>query len=180
MPREKDAKSSGEKLQIAILTLGMTAGGFALLTAILVLHMNPSAAERVENLGKTRASLLKELNDPELRELRAQAKLNEGQANNNRSLRDIIFEKKDLRALDLGTLPAAKITEEGQIQKIEQTVNLKPARLVQILQFLGDLKDAKKTIQIESVTIARDRRSQGDEDAWTCTLRVVDYVQTAA
>ena len=179
MPREKDAKSTGEKLQIAILTLGMTAGGFALLTAILVLHMNPSAAERVENLGKTRDNLLKALNDPELRELRAQAKLNEGQAN-NRSLRDIIFEKKDLRALDLGTLPAAKITEEGQIQKVEQTVNLKPARLVQILQFLGDLKDAKKTIQIESVTIARDRRSQENEDSWTCTLRVVDYVQTAA
>ena len=47
-----EAKDSSEKLQITVLTLAMTGGGFALLTLVFVFFLNPGAANEADRLQK--------------------------------------------------------------------------------------------------------------------------------
>ena len=175
----KAGKESNEKLQIAILTLAMTGGGFALLTMVLAFYLNPAAGEVTAAAQKEYKELVKLLESPDMKNLRAQAKLSEGQEG-KRDLRQVISEAMSSRQLQQGNFPAAKITEgKGGMQKVEQSIDLKSAKLLQIFQFLGDVLDAKKTIRAESLTLTRERRSQQDSegDSWGSTLRFVDYVQ---
>jgi hypothetical protein len=172
----KSEKDTSEKLQIAMLTFGMTGAGFAILAVILALFLNPRAAARVDNLKAEYKRLTSYLVTERVRNLRAQDKLNEGQEN-TRGIREIISQALDSRQLQQGTFPMPKRTElkkGGGLEKIEQTIDVRSAKLLQILQFLGDVKDAKKTIQVESVNIWRDRKTQ-DDDSWNATLRFADY-----
>jgi len=177
MARESE-KESSEKLQIVILTFGMTGAGFALLALILALFLNPSKAAQVDELKKEYAKLTSFLQNPEMKNLRVQAKLSEAQEN-KKSLREIISEAMTARQLQQGAFPMAKTTDlKAGLQKVEQTIDLKAAKMLNILQFIGHVKDAKKTIQVETVSITRDRASKDqDEDSWAASVRFVDYIQ---
>lgn len=170
------ADRSQERFQIFVLTPAMTALFFALGTLVLVVFLNPAKSATVEALKKKTVELEKLLGSPELWNLRAQAKLNESQAS-TKGIRDIAFESMGRRELQQQNFPAARLTDMGGIQKQEQTVTLKPAKLRAILQYLGDVKDSKPTIQVESVSLSRDRRpSTGDKDSWNATVEFADYV----
>ncbi|MGQ9591456.1 MAG: hypothetical protein ACUVYA_14325, partial [Planctomycetota bacterium] len=145
-------------------------------TLVLVVFVNPAKYAKVEALKKKTFELEKLLDSPEMRNLRAQAKLNESQAS-TKGLRDIAYEAMKRRDLYQQNFPAAKVTDIRGIQKLEQSVTLKPAKLRNILQYLGDMKDGKPTIQVESVSLTRDRRpSSGDKDSWNATVEFADYV----
>jgi hypothetical protein len=172
-------KQEGERIQIAILTLGMTGGGFALLTVVLSFFMNPAATERIDGLKTQSAGLVKLLQSDETKRLRAQAKLNKEQEN-SKGLREIIYDASVKRGLEQGNVPPTKTTDmKGGLRKFEQTVSFRPAKLMNLFFLVADVKDAKKTIQVESVTVTRDRRAKdGDDDAWNSTMRFADYEKT--
>lgn len=171
-------KQAGEKSQIAILTFAMTAGGFALLTLLLALKLNPDSRERVTHLTAQSTKLMQLLDNVETRNLRHQAKQTE-QQDATKGLADVIFEAVRGRGLTQGNIPPARTQDTKGIRRIEQTVQLNAGKLGAIFQLVGDLKDAKKTIRIETVDVTRDRRAQETEDSWTATLKVVDYVKLA-
>lgn len=175
MARES-GKQAGEKIQIAVLTFAMTAGGFALLTLALAMKLNPDSAERVTTLESKSKLLVKLLDDPETRNLRWQAKQTEGQ-DSTKGLADIIFDAVRGRGLTQGNIPPARTQDTRGIRRIEQTVQLNPGKLSSIFGLVGDLKDSKKTIRIETVDVTRDRKAAEDEDSWTATLKIVDYVK---
>lgn len=176
MARKSD-KSNSEKMQIAVLTFAMTGGGFALLTLILVLFLNPRVDERLVRLKQTYKNLTDLLQTSEMVALRAQARI-EAEQKNDKGLREIIEEARVQRQLPPGSLPFPRERElKGGLKKIEQSVDVKSARMVNILMFLGDVVDARKTIQVEQVTIARDTRSRGEDDAWNASIKFVDYVR---
>ncbi len=177
MARTSD-KQSGEKFQIVILTFGMTGAGFALLALLLILFLNPSKAAQVEELKKEYAKLTTLLQGPEMKNLRVQAKLSEAQEN-KKGLREIISETLTARQLQQGSFPMAKTTDlKVGLQKVEQNIDVKAAKILNILQFIGDVKDSKKTIQVEMVNFSRDRSAKDqEEDSWAASIRFVDYIQ---
>ena len=178
MPRAHE-KDSTEKFQIIILTFGMTGAGFALLTLVLVTFLNPGKVETLDALKKEYGELTKLLQTSEMRNLRAQAKLGEGQQN-TLDIREIIQKALEARMLTANVFGQAKLTQEkGGLERKEQTIDLRPAKLLNILQFVGDVRDAKKTIQVHMVSLNRDRSAREEDDSWSANIRFVDYGQKA-
>ncbi|HVR75568.1 MAG TPA: hypothetical protein VMT52_14630 [Planctomycetota bacterium] len=170
------SKDSSEKLQITILTFAMTGGGFALLTLLLIFWLNPSAEQNAQALELEYRNLTQLLLKQEMRDLRANAKMSEGQEN-NRPIGEIVLEALQKYQLDYPTFPQAltKVARSG-LEEVTQKINVKPARMANILQFVAAVKDARKTIQVESFSINRDTKAKGDEDSWIATVDFVDYV----
>jgi hypothetical protein len=172
-PGAKD--STSDKFQVATMTLGMTSGGFLLLTLIFVFWWNPGARSDVEVLKEQYTKLTALLKNPENRRLQVQAKLNEGQVT-KQSLREIISDGLNRYQLE-GSFPKPKVTDQKGIEKVEQSIELKPSPLKPILQFLGFVKDQKKSIQVEDFSVNRLQRGKdADTDSWTATFLFIDYV----
>ena len=174
----KSNKNTGEKTQIAVLTFAMTGGGFALLTLVLVLFLNPRAERRVAAWQQEYKNLTELLKTTDMKNLRAQAEREKGQ-DINKDLRDVIEASRTQRQLPPGSLPFPRTTPlKGGLTRVEQTVDVKSAKMRNILMFIGDVRDAKKNIQVEQVTIARDTRTRGaDDDTWNASVKFVDYVR---
>ena len=71
--------------------------------------------------------------------------------------------------------PRTKTSKSG-LEEVSQRIDVKPARMANILQFVATVKDARKTIQVETFSINRDPKAKGDDDSWTATVDFVDYV----
>lgn len=175
MPRTT-SKDASEKLQITILTFAMTGGGFALLTLLLIFWLNPSAEQKALGLEAAYKNLKELLLKQEMRDLRANAKMSEGQEN-NRPIGEIVLETLQKYQLEYPTFPQArtKVAKSG-LEEVTQRIDVKPARMANILQFVATVKDARKTIQVETFSINRDTKAKGDDDSWTATVDFVDYV----
>ena len=168
-------KDSSEAFQIAIFTCAFVAGGLALITLVLAFFMRPGAAEDVASAEDEYKKLSTLLQDQVMKGLRDQAKLTEGKEL-NLTLKDIIIEKKkDLQGIDFNRLPDTKPVPQGTIEIVRQSVELKPAAMRPILDFMALVRAAKKTIQVEQIRFERDRRSKSD-DSWVATIHFVDYV----
>jgi hypothetical protein len=176
MARQGD--SGDQKFEIALFTCAFLAGGLLIITLVLSMFMNPSAESEVERLEKSYKEQGKLLRSPEMKSLRAQAKLSEGQ-DNRKTLKEIIDEQYKRYGLEMDRFPAAtpKKVSAG-IEAVPQQIVLKPAKLVSILQFVAAVQEAKKSIQVESVRLDRPRRGREKEvpDAWSATVDFVDYV----
>ena len=172
-------KGMSEKFQVAMLTFAMTGGGFALVTLALAVFHNPSAKATSEDAERRYNDLTKLLSKSEVRSLREQAKLSEAQGQ-AKSLSEIVSEKLQSFQLEFSSFPEPKPSElRAGLVRLDLDLTLKPAKLSNILQFLGAVKDAKKTIKVESLTINRDRTTRAksaDEDSWNGSVHFVDYV----
>jgi type II secretory pathway component PulM len=169
-------KDSGEKLQIAILTLAMTAGGFALLTIIFVFFLNPSAEADLSRQQKSYEALTQKLLSAEMKELRANAKRSEAQPTTN-SLGEIVKDALDRFGLKYPKFPpVTPKTIKAGLEELRLKISVEPAKLQQILQFVAVVQDAKKTIQVENVNFKRDTRSKAEDELWTGSAEFVDYV----
>jgi hypothetical protein len=171
-------KGMSEKFQVAMLTFAMTGGGFALVSLVLVLLLNPSAKATSEDSEKKYNELTKLLSKSEVKSLREQAKLSEAQGQ-AKSLSEIVSEKLQTFQLEFSSFPEPKSTDlRAGLVRLDLDLSLKPAKLSSVFQFLGAVKDAKKTVKAETLTINRDRtRSKTpDDDSWSATIHFVDYV----
>ena len=174
MARSGD-KDSGEKFQIALLTLGMTAGGFALVSLVFVLFMNPSARNRAEAAEREYKALATLLGSQEMHELRATAKRSAGH-DNTKTLTDIVFETLSPYGLEYKSIKSAKIKSiKPGLDEVTQPIVLQPAPLVAILQYIVTVEHSKKTFQVLSLSLARDKRSGSDSDLWTANVEFRDY-----
>jgi len=173
-----DDKNSGEKLQIAILTLAMTAGGFALVTLIFLLFMNPRAGVRAEEAEKDYKELAQLLSSQKMQELRATAKRSAGQ--DDTQLRDVAADtlKKytGLKYKSVKTVTPKSI--KPGLDVVRQPFDLKPAPLVEILQYVATVENEKKTFQVLSLNLTRAKktRSGPDGNLWGATGEFRDYV----
>jgi hypothetical protein len=176
MARPSDA--GDQKFEIALFTCAFLAGGLFIITVILAAFMNPSLASDVTSLEASYKDQGKLLRSPEMKSLRAQAKVSEGQ-DNRKTLRDIIDEQYKNYGLEMERFLAAQRKKvSAGIEEIPQQIVLQPAKLVNILQFVAAVQEAKKSIQVESVRLTRPRRGRDKElaDSWQATVDFVDYV----
>jgi hypothetical protein len=88
----RPGEAGEQKFEIALFTCAFLAGGLLIITLILAVFMNPSAASEVTSLESSYKEQVKLLRSPEMRNLRAQAKVSEGQ-DNKKTLKEIISEQ---------------------------------------------------------------------------------------
>jgi hypothetical protein len=173
MPR---TDPTSEKFQIAIFTCAFLAAGLALITLVLALFMNPSSASDVKSLEGGYQQITKLLAGPEMKSLRAQAKVSDVTGEQKRTLPEIVSDQMKAYGLDFSRFERATPKPVGAgMEEVRQPIDVKPAKLMPILQFIASVKDAKKSIQVRTVKIERDRKSKGDEDSWTANIEFVDY-----
>jgi hypothetical protein len=173
----RPGEAGEQKFEIALFTCAFLAGGLLIITLILAVFMNPSAVSEVTSLESSYKEQVKLLRSPEMRNLRAQAKVSEGQ-DNKKTLKEIISEQLKAYGLEFSRFPDARSTTSRGMEEITQQIILKPSKLVNILQFTAAVKETKKSIQVDSVRIDRERRGKDKEipDSWTATVDFVDYV----
>src|SRR5262245_46921893 len=119
---KQDARPSNEKLQIAILTLAMTAAGFLLVTLALAYYLNPQAkadADRTEQSYKKVTDLFL---GTEMKELRRQAKIAESK-DTAKPLREIVKEAGDQTGVSIPNFPnAVTATIKPGLESVTQSI----------------------------------------------------------
>ncbi len=167
----------GQKLQIAILTFFMTAGGFFLMTLVLKSYLIPSWGQAATGATAAYGRLGDRLLTPESKILQQQWHASEQSPKSQRGLRDLITEKLESYALSYKTFPPL-VTPPSRSQtgrrEVQQSLDLNVAKMTPILQFVAAVKAAKSTVRVQSFDLRRDRRSPG-EDQWLCSVQFVDY-----
>jgi hypothetical protein len=169
-PRSKE--QPGELLQIGVLTLAMTGGGFFLLYLVLTLFMVPAAQDNSHSAQKEYENVSKLLTGSRAKQLRQDAREQAG-AENARSLEEIIAEKR--RAYGIDSQRLTSVTHRDNLNGRQLTTA--PAPLRQLLSFVVDVREAKKTIQVQSLKLNRPPRSRDstDDDIWSATVVFLDY-----
>ena len=166
MPKAPN-KDSSELLQIVTLTFAMTGGGFALLTLVLKLFLNPGAAADAQQAETSYGNLTKALLEPQNTELRRNAKRTEKQ-DLTQTLAEIVKAAGDFNGMKFPNFPQTTIkSPKAGLEEHRIKISVDPAKLSNILMFVAAVQDRKKTIQVESVSFKRDNKSKGDENLWT-------------
>lgn len=170
-----EERDSTEKLQITILTLAMTGGGFGILTLLFTFFLNPGLAEEATALRAEYDALTKLLQSQEMRELRANAKRQEGQ--DPKAIGEVVLDGLTRYGLEYPNFPSPQTkTLKAGLEEVTQKIDVKPASLLKILQFVAYVKEFRQTIRVESLTIARDTKVKDpDADSWTGSIQFVDY-----
>ena len=113
MTRGKNSDSPSELLQIVILTLAMTGGGFCLLYVGLKFWMIPEVVRKVDIERRDYEKLVELLESADMVDLRANHK--EQEDTNQESLAQIIDEERQLKRLSFSSRTPGRPKTSGQI-----------------------------------------------------------------
>jgi hypothetical protein len=175
MLRVLKGESSSEILQISILTLAMTGGGFFLLWLVLRLWLIPSVGGEVGSEKRQYEDLVKLLDDPKTKELRDKVRGQEGEAE-ERSVDRIITEELAAQSLEYSSLNPDK-KESATLVEESWTLKIKPAQMHKVLQFVARVRGAKKSVRVASFNLNRVRagRDATSADSWTADVEFVEF-----
>jgi len=184
-------KGSGETIQIVILTLFMTGGGFALISLVLSLFLIPARADDLERQmqdEKSLSELLARKNNAKNRmwDLRSRARDAE-KAVGSTSLRERV--ESQLGPLQSNVTNFPKVNEHligGKTMEHSQGIDLKDARLQDVFDFVARVKQNNPSVHVGSVKVTRSTRGSGsgaagggaDDDKWQVNL--VFYLYTTS
>ncbi len=175
MANTNSPDGGGEKLQIAILTFFMTAGGFLLLTLVFAFYLNPRLDTRMKAAEKTYQNLCKLLRQDDVRRLRQQDRLNQ-EKGGEENLKTLISENLSKYGIEYREFrPARKSTKKGGITEIAQQITLQPASMTPILQFVAAVQASRKSIRVSSLEFIRNKRAAADADSWQASVMFFDY-----
>src|SRR5262245_23125605 len=185
MAKTKARDGGGETLQIVILTLFMTGGGFALISLVLALFLVPARANEVDKQIKdatSLAELLAQKNNPKTQmwDLRKKAKEAE-KAEGSQSLRSRV--EAQFGPLVYSSFPATVQKKYGNTIEMTQKVDFKEAKLQQVFDFVARVKQENPSVQVGQLRVSRpaNRPGQsGDEDKWTTSVTFHLYSTTSS
>lgn len=174
MANTNSPDGGGEKLQIAILTFFMTAGGFLLLTLVFSLYFNPRLDARMKKAEKEYEQLCTLLQKEDVRRLRQQDRENQ-EKGDEQGLRRLIDKNLTNYGLQFREFqPPRESTKKG-ITEISQPITLLPASMTSILQFVAAVQASRKSIHVASLDMNRNKRAAAGDDSWQATVLFVDY-----
>ena len=175
MAHTNPPEGASEKLQIAILTFFMTAGGFLLLTLALELYFIPQGEARMKGAEKTYEEIATLLEQEDMRRLRQQDRLNR-EKGDEEDLRQLISQNLTNYGLEYSEFRSARTsTKPGGVTEISQPINLQPASMTPILQFVTAVEEARKSIRVSALDLSRNKRAAEDADSWQATVTFVEY-----
>ena len=174
---KSDAGKNGEWIQILILTLAMTGGGFLLLFLVLSLFILPGKQADVDAEMRRYDKLASLLEGPEIAQLRAEHELQESKGD-TRQLPLILSEELQALGLESGNRVRTGRKVVGSLIRDSQKIVLKTASMDRILRYVVRVTGAKKTIRLERMRLNRKRSRNSDDTAneWDATLDFVDFL----
>ncbi len=178
MANTNSPDGGGEKLQIAILTFFMTAGGFLLLTLVFTLFFNPRLDTRMKKAETEYKQLCALLQKEDVRRLRQQDRLNQ-EKGDEQGLRRLISENLSKYGLQFREFRNARKSNKKGVTEIVQPITLQPASMTPILQFVAAVQASRKSIQVAALDFTRNKRAAAGEDSWQASVVFIDY-ETAA
>ncbi len=165
----------GEKLQIAILTFFMTAGGFLVLTLVFSFLVNPLQDTRMKAAEKTYEDLCKLLQQDDVRRLRQQDRLNQ-EKGDEEDLRQLISQNLSTYGLEFRDFrPMKRSIKKGGITEVTQQITLQAASMTPVLQFVAAVQGARKSVRVASLDLTRNKRAAADSDSWQTSVIFIDY-----
>ncbi len=167
-----NSPESSEKLQIAILTFFMTAGGFLILTLVFAFYLNDSKQSDMKGAERTYSDLTKLLAQEDMRRLRQQDKIS-SEKDDTETVREIIDKNLSSYGIDFRDFPPPR--KRAKSQEITQKITLKPAAMRPILQFIAAVEATKKSIRVASLDLNRDKRAGVAADSWIASVDFVEY-----
>ena len=174
MANTNSADGGDEKLQIAILTFFMTAGGFLILTFVFTLYLNPRLDTRMKSAEREYEALCKLLQQDDVRRLRQHDRENQ-EKGGEQDLKTLITEHLERYGLDYREFRSPRKTpKKGGITEIAQQISLQPAPMRPILQFVAAVQASRKSINVKSLDFNRPRAAAG-EDSWQASVIFIDY-----
>ncbi len=179
MANTNSPDGGGEKLQIAILTFFMTAGGFLLLTLVFTLFFNPRLDTRMKKAETEYKQLCALLQKEDVRRLRQQDRLNQ-EKGDEQGLRRLISENLSKYGLQFREFrPPRESTKKG-VTEISQPITLLAASMTPILQFVAVVQASRKSIQVALFDMTRNKkRAAAGDDSWQASVTFVDYETSA-
>ena len=174
MANANSPDGGGEKLQIAILTFFMTAGGFLLLTLVFTLFFNPRLDTRMKKAETEYKQLCALLQKEDVRRLRQQDRLNQ-EKGDEQGLRRLISENLSKYGLQFREFRSPRESTKKGVTEISQPITLLPASMTPILQFVAAVQAARKSIQVASLDMNRNKRAAAGEDSWQASVMFIDY-----
>lgn len=176
MANTNSPDGGGEKLQIAILTFFMTAGGFLLLTLVFAFYFNPRLDTRMKKAEKEYVELCKLLQQDNVRRLRQQDRLNQEKGGEQDDIKTLISENLSRYGIQYREFRSSRPSKKkGGITEIAQPITLQPAPMTPILQFVAAVQASRKSIRVASLDLTRNKRAAG-EDSWQASVMFIDYV----
>ena len=178
----KNGNSGGEKLQILILTLFMTAGGFALICLVFYFFIISGDQRDFRVQAQDHNELVKLL-DPKsknqsyvLRRAILEAKKNQG----SQTLTEQVENNLGALASFRVSMPQPREKKVGNSVEYTQTINFKDARLQDLFNFVARVKSANASIQMGALDLTRATRSRSktttaEDDRWSANLTFVLY-----
>ena len=181
----KARDGGGETLQIVILTLFMTGGGFALISLVLALFLVPARADELDQQIKDAESLGKLLakDNPKalMWDLRKRAREAE-KAQGSASLRSRI--ESQFGSLVPTQHQATAERKIGNTKEETSKVDFKEVKLQEAFNFIARVKAENPSIQVGQLVISRGAagtRSAAapDEDKWSVNVTFQIYSTTS-
>jgi hypothetical protein len=176
----KSATSRSEWLQIVILTLLMTGGGFLILFLVLQLFLIPGLRSGVEAEQRGYKQLVELLDKRETKLARQRARQQKEIEGEAKTLASVTSEKLQAAGVELERRDPGRLPREvGGMTQETAKVSLKPATMRAILTYAVSVVDAKKSIKIDRLHLTRQKRgSRGGEAAenrWNAEIDFVEY-----
>ena len=167
-----NSPESSEKLQIAILTFFMTAGGFLLLTLVFAFFLNDSKQSDMKLAERRYSDLTKLLAQEDMRRLRQQDKIS-GEKDDTETVREIIDKNLSSYGIEYRDFPPSR--KRARSQEITQKITLKPTAMRPILQFVAAVEATKKSIRVASLDFNHDKRAGATADSWNASIDFIEY-----
>jgi hypothetical protein len=186
MAKQKARDGGGETIQIVILTLFMTGGGFALISLVLALFLVPARADEVDQQiqdAKALGELLAKNNQKSLMwDLRKRAKEAE-KAEGSANLRSRVENQLGPLQGSVTVFPAKTEKKIGNTREESQKIDFKDVKLQQVFDFVARVKQENPSVQVGQLRISRPPNTRagsgGDEDKWTVSATFYLYSTTS-
>jgi len=174
----------GEWFQLVILTLVFTGGGLALISGLFYFYLLPSREEQLRRQISDANALSKLLTRSDMKDLRARY-IDASKSQASKTLKQMV--QDELGGLEYSRLPATKISEKASvgkrgrgIEEQQQTIDLREAGLVQLLQFAARVKKNNPMVYVGEISLNRRNRSRRgaakeDEDKWSGQMSFYTY-----
>jgi len=189
-------KGSGEPFQILIMTLFMTGGGFALVSAAFYFFIIPGRMselrDQIEDHNKV-VELLDSRNNPrtlmwDLRKRVRDAEKTQG----TMGLRERV--EKELFGLQWSQFPKTNAVQRGNTIEHVQTIDIKEAAIQELFDFIARVKQENPSVQVGTIKLTRSTRSSrpssplstpgtpalAAEDRWSAPLTFYLYTTPGA
>ena len=175
MPGKSGKNASSELMQIVFLTLAMTGGTLMLLFLMLHFFLLPGKHAEVVRAQDDYTKLAILLRWGKMKDLRLEEKNRLTAGEQDKDLNEIITDRATVNGVLFESQGRAKVDARTGIES--RNVKLQPAGMQAIFRFIVEVREAKKTVRVETFNLQPTR---GATEMFKADITFIDYAPLAS